>query len=406
MKSDTRKRLNVTTDLLKTKINDAKNNEISLKSFATKSLIRNKDNDQDNSNRPSITSNSRKSVWFRDESPDQFIDSAGKSNLKKTELFQNERSNNIKSNPTLIKTNNDASTLTKNNFNDTFGRATHYQIDEEVWNDEVDDTSADLIPDEGDKRDIRLTWFSASKNNTNSSEVLFGQDSKNKPRRSTDTAVFIKRKPFSERSLKSSPSRPQTQYNYRTTNRDTMSSSKGRVNSSTRKIDDGYKVLASHLKRYAELEKKEVDLRNALCKNENFNIEFAFRLLNPINGVVSLENLHSAIITNLQLPVVNKEILRDIIQRLAYVKDNELVLSDMGFFEPTIEDESYEAFRSNLAQHQNAKDKSWHPTYRLMWKTLIDTAKERRIIQNKMITSYPNVVNELYSKFRTRKMHR
>ena len=324
-----------------------------------------------------------KSVWFRDDSPEEF--------KPKYSIYDSDKNK---------------SSETPNRFNDTFGRATHYKIDEENFGDDIGDTSADGIPSEGDKKDIRLTWFSASKNKTHSNDLLFGPDSKKRAGRATVPNNFIERKPFATGSMKRAPSKTQTQYNYRTSDKGAKSSSVRRGNTTTSTIEDGMKALASHLKRYGELEMKEVQLRNKLWMNKNYNIEYAFKLLNPINGVVTLDNLHSVIRTNLEIPVVDREILRDIIQRLAYVKDDELVLSDMGFFEPTTEDESFDSYRYNVTRPQNAKDKSWHSTYSQMWKALLDTAKERRVIQNKMLKNHPRVVNDLFGKYRTRKMHR
>jgi len=64
----------------------------------------------------------------------------------------------------------------------------------------------------------------------------------------------------------------------------------------------------------------------------NYNAGLAFEFLNPLNGKVNAKRLHNALRTNLKIELVEITIIEDIIQRLAYEREGELVLSDMVFF--------------------------------------------------------------------------
>ena len=140
--------------------------------------------------------------------------------------------------------------------------------------------------------------------------------------------------------------------------------------------------------------------------NKNFNIEYAFKLLNPVNGVITLENLYSALTTNLDIEVNDKTMMNDIINRLAYIKPNKLVLSDMTFFEPTVNDESYKFYKANYDRIQNTRDMSWVQTYKELWEAMLETVRQRRAIQNIMVTKHPNAVDSLYKDYNLRKLHK
>ena len=131
----------------------------------------------------------------------------------------------------------------------------------------------------------------------------------------------------------------------------------------------------------------------------NYNAGLAFELLNPLNGKVNAKRLHNALRTNLKIELVEITIIEDIIQRLAYEREGELVLSDMVFFEPTKEDNSYATYRSNYAKSQDESDTTWYRLYKEFWKALINTVKQRRIIQDIMNESYPDAVDYMFSQY-------
>jgi len=79
------------------------------------------------------------------------------------------------------------------------------------------------------------------------------------------------------------------------------------------------------------------------------------------------------------------------------VNNQELLFSDMVFFEPTDEEDSYANYRRNITRQQDPNDNSWHGIYKLLWKALINTVKTRRIIQNQMLTNYPDAVDHLFN---------
>ena len=179
-----------------------------------------------------------------------------------------------------------------------------------------------------------------------------------------------------------------------------------RLNEALDSYNQDFLVLAKWLSRLGELEKSEVDLRNKMWMNKNFNIEYAFKLLNPVNGVITLENLYSALTTNLDIEVNDKTMMNDIINRLAYIKPNKLVLSDMTFFEPTVNDESYKFYKANYDRIQNTRDMSWVQTYKELWEAMLETVRQRRAIQNIMVTTHPNAVDNLYKDYNLRKLHK
>lgn len=128
----------------------------------------------------------------------------------------------------------------------------------------------------------------------------------------------------------------------------------------------------------------------------NYNAGFAFDLLNPHRGIVNATRLHGALKSNLKLDAVEKDIVSDIIERLAYVNEQELILSDMIFFEPSKQDPSYETYRENFRNEQDEGDSSWHKIYAQFWKALINTVKNRRIVQKEMSEEFPDAVNYLF----------
>jgi len=159
---------------------------------------------------------------------------------------------------------------------------------------------------------------------------------------------------------------------------------------------DNLKQLALKIKRYGELEKREVQIRNTLCIQPNFNTEFAFEILNPLNGVVDTNTLHSALTSTLKIPLVEKNIVKDIVERLAYINENEILLPDMEFFEPAVNDPSYAIYRKITIKNQDENDTSWYKLYAEMWKALINTVKQRRIIQKEMNDIYPDAIDYMF----------
>lgn len=131
----------------------------------------------------------------------------------------------------------------------------------------------------------------------------------------------------------------------------------------------------------------------------NYNAGFAFELLKPVNGVVNVRQLHDALERNLKISLIEKDVIADIIARLAYVNENELVLTDMIFFEPYEDDPSFATYRRNYSQKQDPKDKSWHPLYKELWKALIKTVQNRRFVQKEMCDQYPDAVEHLFQYF-------
>ena len=178
------------------------------------------------------------------------------------------------------------------------------------------------------------------------------------------------------------------------------------VTSADTQSSDSLLFLAKWLYKLAELEKKEVDNKNKMCLNKNFNIEYAFRLLNPVNGVVTAENFSSALNINLDIEEDDRTIINDLINRLAYIKPNKLVLSDMIFFEPTPEDESYRIYKSNVDKIQNTRDMSWVNTYKQLWEAMIETVRERRAIQITMLSKYQHAVDDLYQIYNLTRLNR
>lgn len=116
----------------------------------------------------------------------------------------------------------------------------------------------------------------------------------------------------------------------------------------------------------------------------NYNAEFAFELLNPVNGIVTPGRLHNALRTNLKISPVETDVVSDIVERLAYVNEKELLLSDMIFFEPLREDSSYSVYRKNTSVAQDEDDTTWHRLYKELWRALINTVKQRRVVQKEM----------------------
>lgn len=131
----------------------------------------------------------------------------------------------------------------------------------------------------------------------------------------------------------------------------------------------------------------------------NYNAGFAFEFLSPYKGIVNASRLHAALRNNLKINLVEKDVVMDIIERLAYINEQELLLSDMIFFEPTKEDESYFEYRKNFSQDQDESDSSWHSLYRSLWKALINTVKQRRIIQEEMCLKYPNAIDYMFQHY-------
>jgi hypothetical protein len=89
-------------------------------------------------------------------------------------------------------------------------------------------------------------------------------------------------------------------------------------------------------------------------------------------------------------------VINDVIERLAYVNNEELVLSDMIFFEPTDEDDAYTTYRRNLSRPQAPNDTTWHGAFKNLWKALLNTIKSRRIVQKEMFEQHPNAVDQLF----------
>lgn len=111
---------------------------------------------------------------------------------------------------------------------------------------------------------------------------------------------------------------------------------------------------------------------------------------------MNADGLHSALQTNLGISPIDKSIMNDIIERLAYVNNEELVLSDMIFFEPTDEDDVYTTYRRNISKAQDPKDRTWYGAYKNLWKALINTVKVRRIIQTDMFSLHPKAVDMMF----------
>mmetsp|Transcript_12138 Transcript_12138/g.10765 ORF Transcript_12138/g.10765 Transcript_12138/m.10765 type:complete len:193 (+) Transcript_12138:415-993(+) len=129
----------------------------------------------------------------------------------------------------------------------------------------------------------------------------------------------------------------------------------------------------------------------------NYNAGFAFELLNPKQGRVNANRLHNSLRSNLKLDLIEISIVEDIIQRLAYEREEELVLSDMAFFEPTKSDSSFATYRKNFANEQDESDYTWHRIYKEFWKALINTVKQRRIIQRIMNEQFPDAIDYMFN---------
>lgn len=128
----------------------------------------------------------------------------------------------------------------------------------------------------------------------------------------------------------------------------------------------------------------------------NYNAGFGFDILNPSNGSITPERLQNALRSNMKIKLVEKGIVEDIIERLAYVNENEIVLSDMAFFEPIRGDPAYSTYRKNFSREQDEDDLSWLSLYKEFWKALISTVKQRRIIQNEMNEKYVDAVDYMF----------
>lgn len=185
----------------------------------------------------------------------------------------------------------------------------------------------------------------------------------------------------------------------RESNNSIRSSSTLKRGSRTNHRQKSLKELAVKLRKYGELERQEMKIRNTLWMQKNYNAGFAFQLLNPVNGIVNCKNLHAALKTNLRIDLVEKDVVMDIIERLAYINEQELLLSDMIFFEPGKHDEAYYQYRKNFSYEQDEDDTTWYPLFKELWKALINTVKQRRIAQKEMCDSHPEAVDYLFELF-------
>lgn len=263
-----------------------------------------------------------------------------------------------------------------------FARSDTPPLEEDT--EDIEEGVASPIPAEGNKGSIKSTRFSATKDKT----------------RATTAKSFI--------SASGRGSSPGSRHNHTFYSQLPGSSTKNwdsnlKTQTRTGLRKTSLKVLAQKLKKYALLEQEEMHLKNKLFKHKNYNADIAFELLSPVNGVVNTEILHKALTKKLGITAVEKSIVTDIIERLAYEHDQELVLSDMRFFEPTEDDKSYHHYLRNVNKPQDSKDKSWHPIFKQLWKALINTVKHRRIIQKEMSDNYPNAVDYMFSQCSLRK---
>lgn len=183
---------------------------------------------------------------------------------------------------------------------------------------------------------------------------------------------------------------------YSTTRTITESSGIVTKGSRTNFRKNNLKKLALKIKKYGELEHHEVQIKNTLCIQPNYNAGFGFELLNPLSGIVDVKRLHNEMRSNFKIALVEKSIVEDIIGRLGYVNDNEILLSDMTFFEPSRSDPSFTTYRRNFRTDQDESDITWHRLYKEIWKALINTVKQRRIIQNEMNDNYPDAIDYMF----------
>ena len=249
------------------------------------------------------------------------------------------------------------------------------------------------IPYEPQKSLVRNSQFSATKNKTKASTRTFQSPEKDRFT-ATEGYRMTEIKPNQTRKVQTSAKKRTIAKNVRETiSRGSYSPSKTEESKYGPKLTRGertslrksnLKHLALKLKKYGELELHEVKIKNLLCTQKNYNAGFAFELLNPQNGIVNVSRLHNALRTNVKIDLVEKDVVSDIIERLAYINEQELLLSDMIFFEPTKNDPSYYEYRKNLSTEQDDSDTSWHRLYSELWKALINTVKQRRIIQKQM----------------------
>ena len=213
----------------------------------------------------------------------------------------------------------------------------------------------------------------------------------------TETKNLQNRKAFNKM-FETSPNLKQQRMQKYSTVKNTINKSDASVTKGSRTNfrKENMKQLALKIKRYGELEQHESKIRNTLCIQPNYNASFGFELLNPIHGTVDANRLHNALRSNFKIPLVEKSIMNDIIERLAYVNENEILLSDMVFFEPSRNDPSYATYRRNFNQEQDENDTTWHRLFQEMWKALINTVKQRRIIQNEMNDMYPDAIDYMF----------
>jgi len=267
--------------------------------------------------------------------------------------------------------------------------------DEEDFEDFEQDF-VDTIPGEGNKKDVRRSTFSASKNKTKSStrkNSIHKRDG-SATRSNGMKKTFAEQRNTQNRFSNSSVGKG---YNMSEVWGDKRTSMKGLTKSSrTDKRNHNLKTLAIKIKRYGELEDQEAKIRNALCMQRNYNASFAFELLNPKNGAVNPSTLHDALRSRLKIDLVEKSVVKDIVERLAYVNEGEVLLTDMIFFEPYEDDESFNVYRRNFTTNQDETDTTWYSMYREMWKALINTVRCRRIIQKEMCEQFPEAVDYLF----------
>jgi hypothetical protein len=251
---------------------------------------------------------------------------------------------------------------------------------------------AGIIPNEGKKGSVRSLRFSATKDKTKASTR--GVKTPTKKSMTSNTGAYrmtdFQRGTINEQQLSETAPKPRSNTQYKSSSKRLARGERTNVRKSN------MKKLAIKLKEYGELEQQEVKIRNALCMQPNYNAGVAFELLNPTNGIVTPKGLHDALRANLKITPVEKDIVADIVERLAYINEQELLLSDMIFFEPSENDQSYRVYKRHLGGAQDESDITWHRLYKELWRALINTVKQRRTAQREMCNQYSRAVDYLF----------
>jgi hypothetical protein len=251
---------------------------------------------------------------------------------------------------------------------------------------------AGIIPVEGKKGSVRSLRFSATKDKTKASTR--GGKTSSKKGMTANTGAYrmtdFQRATINKQKLSTTTPKLRSNTEYKSASKPLKKGERTNVRKSN------MKRLAIKMKEYGELEHQETKIRNTLCMQPNYNAGVAFELLNPLNGIVTPGRLHNALRSNLKINPIEKDIVADIVERLAYINEQELLLSDMVFFEPSENEQSYKVYKRHLIGGQDESDTTWHRLYRELWRALINTVKQRRAAQREMCDQYSKAVDYLF----------